>query len=226
MSASQPRASKDLPLGAMPRVQLMPPEFAQRQRATTIRRRLLGAMLLSIVVVSLAYAAAFLYAQTSAANLARAEDRTQELLAQQLQYSEVSTANADIARLDGLVEFVGANDISWKRIVDDLRSRLPAGVALALVTAEAPAPWDPPLTVAGPLRQERVATSSIQITAPTTELVTEFTRALATIPGYADSSIDAITYDGGAVNAVITLNLNSETYESARTSVDEAEETP
>ena len=89
------RSSKTsvLAVGAEPRANLLPPEVAQRKRARAARRGLVALVIGVLLLVAGGYAFASIQAIAAQAELATAQARTAELLAEQLEYSEVTSVS-------------------------------------------------------------------------------------------------------------------------------------
>ncbi len=170
-----------------PQVNLLPPE-ARAARAFGVVRRLLVYAMLGSVVLSVAIG---LYAVTqenaAARALAAEEERTQELLAQQAQYSEVPTVLAVLADARFVREFGMATDVDWPKHLRAIAAVLPEDVSLDRLTVETNAPLvalsDPQSVLSEP--------GAARITFGTRSSVVQDTvallDALENLPGFRDA---------------------------------------
>jgi hypothetical protein len=212
----------ELVLGGEPRVDLLPPEVGLRVKARATRRMLGLLVVLALVVAAAGYVAGYFRLADEQAKLTAAEARTQELLAEQLQYAD-ATAVADLVETTTTTRAVATStEVSWAYVLGEI-GLLPADAALYSFTVRAPAPWEAALLPAGPLREPRVATMTLEIRSNTVFDATAFARRLATIKGFADATPDIVARDesNGTYTTTITLNLGPESF-SGRFVDDEA----
>jgi hypothetical protein len=200
----------ELMLGGEPRVNLLPPEVAERAKARATRRLLALLVILSMVVVGGGVTAAYFYAVGAEARLVAAQERTQELLTEQLRYS-------DATRLANLVEATietralgTSTEIMWAEVIDQVTAFLPKDASITTLAAVGRAPWDPTLEPLGPLREPRVATLNIVVQSATILDGTALLRKLNSIEGFADASPDLVVVVEGGVSTTITFNIDTE----------------
>ncbi len=135
-----------IPLGGIPRVNLIPrSELDRRDKVATARRwgwGVVGAILASLVLIAGAMALNFIAAQ----QLAAEQTRTNTLLAELGSLAEVSGALASERELSQYRSEAGGYDFEWAPVVADLQSTLPAGVEIVgfdLITGGVPQGEDP-----------------------------------------------------------------------------------
>lgn len=206
MSAAQ----EQLRLGAEPRVDLMPPEVRDKQRGRGIRRLLVIALVGSLVIVGAGYAAATMRATAATAELQQAQAHTSELLAQQLQYAEVTRLEALRERVLDDRALVTAREVLWKETLDPLLRLLPEGASIVAVNVRAPALAEPDLQPAGALREPRVAEVTLVVLTPGIPPVTSWLRALENTPAFADAIPSVVSLDDGGYTTTLTLNVDDE----------------
>lgn len=221
--AAKKKTDKGLVLGGEPRVELLPPEVGLRAKAAELRRRLALALVLSLVIVGVGYGLAWVVARSAEDRLAEAQQRTTQLITEQLKYAEVTQVSGASARIAQVREVGTSTEVLWRSVIDEIRSILPEGTTLSGVTAVGRAPWDPDLTVTGPLRAPRVATLTVVVTSPTVPDAAALVRALGKLTGYADASADSVVKEGEAYTTTITLNLDAEALSGRFAPADEQE---
>lgn len=137
-----------IPIGGIPRVNLIPrSELDRRDRASTARRwawGVLGAILLALTLIAGAIVINWLAQQALAAEQAR----TTDLLLELESLSEVSGAIATEQDLIAYRAESGASDYEWRPLFTAIGSTLPAGVEIVgfdLVAGGIPQGEDPAL---------------------------------------------------------------------------------
>lgn len=199
-----------LPLGGEPRVQLLPQSVRDRVRAAAARRRIGMLVVLAIVVVGGGYAFAFLQNLTAQQQLETARQQTQAVLAEQAQYSEGSRAAALLAGIRVAQHGVTANEIDWDSVLDSVRALLPEGTTLDEANVVVQAPWEPALSVEGPLRAPRIATLTLTFVGPNIVDPVSTTTQLSKLTGVVDVRFDSSTATDGVYKTIVRLMLDSE----------------
>lgn len=212
MSARAPQG-KELQLSAEPRVQLLPPSVRKREKARETRRLLVLLVLLSVTVVGAGMAFGGFRALTAQAALSAAQARTQEILVEQAQYSEVSRTSSLVATTKDAQRLVTANEIDWVDELTALAGYLPAGATFDTVAVQAPAPWEPPLATEGPLRAERIGVVTLTVGSADYATAAAFVAAVAAYEAVADVSVTGSLFEDGHYKTTVVLTLN----ETART---------
>jgi hypothetical protein len=197
-----------LVLGGEPRVFLLPPEAALREKARGKRRLSLLLLVLVVVIVGAGYGYAALQNVQAQNALAVSQAETTSILHQRVEYAKASNVASLVSGVTEARTLGASTEVLWAGLVDAVRSSLPEGALIQSATMKARAPWEPPLTPAGPLRQPRVATLTIVIESPTILDATAIVRALVDIPGFADATPDSVTEGSGIYSTTVTLNVN------------------
>lgn len=173
--------------GRTPQVNLLPPEVMAARSFGVVRRMLVFAMLASVVVaVAIAVFAVAQEAQAQSA-LEDEERRTQELLAQQAQYSEVPRVLGVLDDSYAVREYAMATEVLWPEYLRAIAAVLPEEVSLDRLTVEMDAPLialSPPGSVLSPPGVARItfATRS-EVVQDTVALL----DALDALPGFRDA---------------------------------------
>lgn len=196
-----------LVVGGIPRIDLLPPEVHARLRSRTLRRGL-GVLVVAVVVATGAGSALAVFsAAASAATLAAEQARTQELLAQQVEFVEVTQlanakASIEEARLVG-----SSTEILWPAYVEAIRATLPPGSDLRTITVTASSPITLVAQPALPLQVPRVATVQLTVTAPDLATVSAWISQLPGLPGFADATLTTIERTDAIVTVNVTMNV-------------------
>lgn len=217
--------SKDLPLGGEPRVQLLPPSIAQREKVRQAQSLTVLSIVLAIIVAGGAIAGAFFVSVNSAATLVQAQAETASIQAQQLQYVAGAIAAADVQDGTDAITVVGATDVDWRSIFDQVRAALPEGAAISAFVVTARGPWEAKITSEAPLRGEREATVQLTISSPSVlEMVSFYQTLSAHVDAFADAVLTKSQYDvsRAAWSSEIELTLDS-TILSQRYAADKVE---
>lgn len=213
-----------LVVGGIPRIDLLPPEVRARLRSRTLRR---GLGLLVVVVVAATAAGtalAVLNAGASAGALAAEQARTQDLLAQQVEFVEVTQlANAkagiEQARLVG-----SSTEILWPAYVEAINATLPAGSVVGTLTVTASSPITLVAQPALPLQLPRVATVQLTVNAPDLATVSAWISRLPGLPGFADATLTSIEPGEAGVKANVTINVTDAAFANRFIEVPEGED--
>lgn len=169
-------------IGGTPRVDLMPVAVKEAIKRRPIVRRLIAMVVLLIVVALLAVAGATYLALNAQLALALEQQRSDELLGQQLQYAEAREASRAVEETLAAQRVATLTEADWSDLLGEIRATLPPGVLLTSVTGVLQATEsDEPI----PLREDSVGSfriSAISDTVPNVEL---WIAELETITGYA-----------------------------------------
>jgi len=210
-----PRNSKDvhLVLGASPRVNLLPPEVADRKRGASIRRSVVFGVVGAVLISAAGYGLASWQALESGMRLDAAREETTSLLAEQAKFAEVRTLAQQKATIaDALI--VGAStEIDWKAYYEAIVGTLPAGVTLNGFVIDSSSPVDSLPVRTGPTQGARDAMVSLTITTPKLASVDVWLKALESLPGYVDATASGISSDeNGFFTASVMMNISNSAF--------------
>lgn len=197
--------------GGIPRANLMPPEVAQNRRDSARRRSLIAIAGLVIVIVLGGVVASFLYAAAAQQRLADERRITDQLLATQLEYAEVTQIRADIQTIADFRTELGGVEILWQDALIPYLSALGEGSAVSQITIIGDQPGQPQLGATGPLREQRVATVSLVVTTADVPQPWLWLRSWEQLETFADASIDRVTLnEGTSYDVALTINLDAD----------------
>jgi hypothetical protein len=205
------RTADRLVLSGEPRVQLLPQSVRDREKAAVTRRRLAMLVVLAIVLVGGGYGFAWMRNNVVQQQLETARQATGSILTEQAQYSDASRATALVAGITTAQQTVTVNEIPWDVVLDQVAAMAPAGTAIDQATAVAQAPWEPTLTVEGPLRSARIALITMTFGGPTVIDAATMTTRLSQLTGYVDSRLDSsVLGEDGRYATVVRVMLDVE----------------
>src|SRR5690606_7725492 len=162
-------ARKSVPLGAPPRVSLLPPELGQRNKSLATQRGLRLLMFAVVVLTVVGVGGAWYLSFMSQLALAQEQQRTNELLLEQLQYSDVQYAVNAVELGEAALRVGGSTEIDWQDYLARVQASLPEGVTLDEFTVDASTVTAQYPQSSIPLQGARIATL-------------EFTATSATLP--------------------------------------------
>lgn len=212
--ASRPSAPARLgALGGEPRVSLLPPEVNDYHRAKAVRRRLVGGIVAVLLAVLLAVAGSIALSFAAQAGLEAARLQSQDLLAQQAEYSDLRDLQSGI-RLIEAGQTVGAStEIEWKAYLEDLQATLPPGVTLDTVDIDSASPFVDYTQSSVPLQGARVATLSFAAISPTIPSIPVWLDGLADLTGFVDAVPGSVAIQpDGTYQVNMTMHINQEAY--------------
>ena len=207
MTGKRGTQKSSLIVGGEPRVELMPPEVAQRERARSMRNLGIFVLIGSILVVAGGYGLATTLNTSAQQGLADSQGETARILAEQQEYSGVTTVSQLIAAIEEAEGVARSTEVNWVYVATEISGVVPATVLFSNLELTGRAPWEPELEAAGELRQAKVAVLTMTVVAPALNDLTSAVRALETLDIVADASLDSVTAAVG-YEAKITINLN------------------
>jgi hypothetical protein len=139
--------------------------------------------------------------------LADAHAQTQAILADQSTYAEGTRAVALVEGIRAAQIDVTGNEILWESVLMQIAAMMPAGTDFGSTIAVGQAPWEPALSVEGPLRSSRLAVITINFVSPTMVDPAGVVPKLSTLPGYVDSRFDSSIWDETYLHYVTTVRV-------------------
>jgi hypothetical protein len=202
-----------LVLGASPRVDLLPPEIADRKRDAAVRRAVVYGVIGAGVLIVAGFGLASVQAMDAGARNDEALARTTALLAEQTKYAEVRTL---AERADTLADArqVGAmTEIDWNALYLRLVPTLPAGMTITSFTFGS---GSPVMSLAAPTTPGQVpdaAEATFVTSAADLESAQSWIVALKTLPEYGGAMATSITREEvGTYVITVRLTLTSAAY--------------
>ena len=201
-------------LGGIPRADLLPPEIRAANRDKSIVRMALTAVVVVAALVAGGIGYATFRALTSENLLQEERIRSDDLLAQQLQYAEVRQIANQVDDAITARRLGTTTEIDWKSYLDEVNATLPSGVTLTSITVDYISPIESAGSVEGPLQEDSVAKLSITATSATVPDVEAWLNDLTGLTGFAGIAPPA-TVNGsvsGGYNVAIEVLVNKDAY--------------
>lgn len=214
---------KAVPLGAPPRVSLMPPELGERVRQLGIQRGL-RLIMFAVVVLVLAAVGGVWYLAFNANLAAQAEQaRTTDLLLEQQKYADVQYAIRQTELGEAALRVGGSTEVDWQDYLNRVQASLPAGVVLDSFTVDAATVTSQYPQSSIPLQGARVATLNFTAISPTLPEIPGWLNSMRDLPGFVDATPGSVSLnDDGTYTANIVLHIDAQAY-SNRLTVEDAD---
>ena len=209
--------------GGVPRARLMPPEVAIRRREAGVRRSLIAGLLLVVLLVAAGVVGGLWFSGQAEQRLAEERRVTEELLATQLQFSEVSRVQAQARSITEQRDELLGVEVRWREVLAPYLAVLEGG-QVDTIAVQSNAPFSPPLATDGPLRSPRVATVSLTVVSTDSPPAPQWLRAFALVDTYADASISTVVAEDAGFLTTITLNLNQAALSTAVTATTDGDD--
>lgn len=208
MSRRDGRDAGALVFGGVPRAHLMPPEVALQKKERGRRRGLVTAVIGVVLLTVAGIVGSTFVAVTAELRLADERRTTEQLLATQLEFAEVTQVRGQLQSIADVRAQLGTVEVLWQDQISPYLAVLSPAEAVESLAFEAEAPAEPAFTLTGPLRSPRVAT--IRMVIVTAELPAPYAwyRAWEKLETFADASIDSITLLDRGYETTVTINLN------------------
>jgi hypothetical protein len=173
-----------LGLGALPRVDLLPPSEVRRRETAARARAWAMAAVGALVVSASAVAGAFAFNMSAGVRLAAEQQRTQTLLASVAELADVSRALSLRSSLQALRADAMAGDLRWIAALDTIAETLPTGIRIVDYAL-----------IAGPVALPDAAGLTGTVTVSSADALTfdEFTRLLRDAAGVQVTEVDELT---------------------------------
>lgn len=222
MSRRDQRDQGALVYGGIPRANLMPPEVALRRKESA-RRRGLIALAGAVVAVTIAgVVGSYLYASAAEQRLADERRTTEQLLATQLEYVEVTQVRSQLQSITDVRTELATVEVLWREQLTPYLAVLTPTEIVDSLTFQSNSPAEPVIGVTGPLRQPRVATVTIVVLTVEPPTPQRWYRAWEQLESFTDASIDSVTLLQRGYETTVTINL-SDVALSQRFGTDEEE---
>lgn len=203
-----------LAIGGEPRVHLLPAEVIDRRKVKLLKRRLLMAVGLVVVIVAAGYGFATYTLAGSQSQLATAQAGTSALISQQATFGAVTKVNSDINSIVQSQKTSTAQEILWAPYIQSIEATLPADATITAFDASLDTPFGgiAPDTTAVPLQGPRIATISLTVNMAQSE-IPGWLNTLPSLKGFVDAtpdSVAAVSGDGTTYVLAATIHINSD----------------
>ncbi len=211
MSRGSGKPGSSLIIGGPARANLLPPEVGTAAHGKVVRRNAVAIVILAAILVVVGYAGAMLYAVAAQAQLNAAEQRTEDLLAAQAEFTEVRSVKSLLQTASAARIVATSTEIDWKDYFQKIEAILPAGTVVTNVNAQAATPVEPFSQPSVPLQGDRIGELTFTATSASLPDVENWLQSLATLPGFVDAAPGNVSLQGDAVYQVsITMHINKD----------------
>lgn len=195
---------------------LIPPELIAARKLRTIRKAMLAGFAILLVIGIALYGMAFLAQRSAAADLAREQDRTSQLMAQQSKYQGAVQVQNSITEIQKQLGTLLTYDVDQSALVAKIRQKLPSNMTISQLTITIDAGTAATAgagTGAGSLDASgatHIGTVTLAGNERHISDVSAFVNALSTVPGVVAPYPGSTTSSGTSVQWSIQLTLTAE----------------
>jgi Tfp pilus assembly protein PilN len=200
-----------LPLGSLPRVDLLPPSEMRRRDMLSRARTWVYIGIAVLAVALLAVGGAFAYNMAASLRLAAEQARTQQILSGIAELSEVSRALSTRRELETMRTDAMAGDLEWGRVLDLVAEHLPGGVVITEYSLDA---GPVPVADADPATATGVS-GTVTFTTPTAVDLVAATRDLRSATGMRSADLAELTSAEGVFTYTVRVELDQSVYTGA-----------
>jgi Tfp pilus assembly protein PilN len=205
------------------RANLMPDEVLSARQVVVVRKQVLLGLVVVLVLLIGWFGLSWWQTRSANDDLADAQRQGIALQSQQTQFTPLVQAQAQITNIRTELQQVMVGDLSWKTMINDIRSKAPAGISFATISGSI-ASGSGSTSAGGSdvLNQTgsaSVGTLTIQGGADSKRTIAAYADALSNVRGLAapliaavDAHADPITF---TITAVITTDALGGRYTSA-----------
>jgi hypothetical protein len=202
-----------LVLGASPRVDLLPPEVADRKRGAAVRRGLVFGVVGALVLSAGGYAFASWQAIEASAKYDDARLTTSTLLAQQSEYSNVRALTQQLVTVADARQAGARTEIDWNAFFLRVVPTLPAGVSIDSFAIKSGSPLVAVAPPTIPGQTARAANSTFTVSSPSLELAQAWIVALKNLPEYGGAMATSISKEeAGPYTLTVQLAITDVAY--------------
>ncbi|HWA66087.1 MAG TPA: PilN domain-containing protein [Mycobacteriales bacterium] len=145
MTVAAPEATRPVASGAMPRVNLMPPEIAEGARLRQVQLASGLCVVLALAIVVLLYLHAHSGVSSAQSSLDQAQQEQTSLQSKLASLASVQQTFADVQAKQGLLAEAMGQEVRWSYVLNDLSLRMPSNVFLtSLAVTESTTPGTAP----------------------------------------------------------------------------------
>ncbi|MGN6742079.1 MAG: hypothetical protein ACTHJL_02115 [Amnibacterium sp.] len=199
-------------VGGYAQVSLLPREMLDADRRRAIRRRLVGGVVLTAVVVAGGVAGSVALAMSAQSALA-VQAHEQAQLAQRMQrYLSVEQLQSQLA-LDKAAARVGSSTaIDWDPQIDRIDQALPSSYQITAISTDSATPTSDFSQGSTPLDKPRAASVTITVQTTSISALPGWIASVTALPEVADASPVVSSADSCKYTVVLTVHLTTKAY--------------
>jgi hypothetical protein len=200
-------------IGALPRVDLLPPSEVQRRDVLARARLWVWVGLAALAVAVVTVGASFALNMAASLRLAAEQARTQQIIVGIGQLHEVSEAMSTRSQLQGMRQEAMAGDLAWAPVVSLVAAHLPAGVTITGYSLDA----GPIPTVGGDATKDPGVSGTVTFTSTTPIDFVGATRDLRKADGMLSAEVGELSTAQGVPTYTVHVELDQTVYTNAFT---------
>lgn len=186
----------------LPQVNLLPPEVRAARGLQSIKRWLVIALLVVVVLCALAWMYAQSVASNAQADLEAAQSETARLTQEQAKYAEVPKVKAQLADAQLALQIGGSTDVAWRAYFDAIAAVLPDDVSIDTFGVTGATPMAAPEPSTDPLQAPSVGQIAFGARSAAVPDSAALVEALNSIPGFSDAFVTSVAVTEDDVSGV------------------------
>ena len=199
-------------VGGLAQVSLLPQELRTADRRRGLRRRLVGGVVLTAVVVGAGVAASAALAVSSSATLAAETAKSADLARQMQKYAAVQQLEQGLALGQAAVRVGSSTAVDWDPQIDRIKSQIPKGFTITAIATDAATPVQDYTQGTTPLEAARAATVTITARSSAITALPGWISAVQALPETADATPVVTSGDKGKFTVVLTVHLTDKAF--------------
>lgn len=194
--------------GSLPQVNLLPENIRAVRRLREARGWFGLAVLVSIVLVVLAFVGGTVLVGQARDGKAEAEQRTSDLLAQKSQYSAVTPVLADMKLVKAGLVLASAPEVLWAEYNGAISAMLPEGMQLQTLSMQIVGTEEGAVMPSDPLVTPGLYQLTFEARASEAPVAADLLDALKGVPGFADPRVTVVDHqEEGYFSVVGTVQV-------------------
>jgi Tfp pilus assembly protein PilN len=190
-------------VGALPQVNLLPDSIRAVRRLRNARGWFGLAVLISLVLVVLAFFGGTLLVGQAEDGKTAAEQRTAELLDQKAQYNAVTPVLADMKQVKAGLVLASAAEVLWADYNGAISAMLPEGMQLQTLSMQVVGTDDGTVMPSDPLVTPGLYQLTFEARATEAPVAATLLDSLATVPGFDDPRVTVVDHQAEGYFAVV-----------------------
>ena len=201
-------AQSRLIIGGIPRADLLPPEIKNEAKTRGQRRLIVGVVILVVAVVTAGYVGASFLAITASDQMVAANNRTNEILAEQSKYVAIRQFSDQVEIAEAARSVGVSTEIDWGTYLPEVTSRLSADATIDNFSVVSATPTVALPQDAGPFAEPSLAELSFTVSTTGFPDVATWLDSLTSIPGFVAAVPSTIALESGkySVNFMVRID--------------------
>lgn len=178
----------------LPQVNLLPIEIIDARALKALKKRILYALGIVLVLLALGYIAAVVEKSAADKRLEEATQQTMALRKEEKRYAEVPAIHAQIATAELALRDGMYREILWQDILGAISATIPEGGIVKNIAVEAASPNEPGPTLADALQRSNIGELTFSVNFEEVPDTVAWINLLNATHGFADARLSAATH--------------------------------